>query len=95
MQKWSLKQKNAPPVSCKIKVNVTDPGSEPNKPASNVTVCISQFSCFLIADRKTNYSELYGYKEDWSALAQGSDRWLVLTNVVNEPLDSRNVGKFY
>jgi len=75
-------QKMPPSVSCKIKVNITDPGSKPYKPASKVTVCISQFSCFLIADRKTNYSELYGYKEDWSALAQGSDRWLVLTNVV-------------
>jgi hypothetical protein len=74
VQKWSQKPKNALSVSCKIKVNVTDPGSKPYKPASKVTVCISQFSCFLIADKKTNYSELYDYKEDWSALAQGSDR---------------------
>jgi hypothetical protein len=69
-------------VSHKIKVNVTDPGSQPHKPVSKSTVCISQFSCFLIADKMTNYSELYGCKGDWSVLALGSERWWVLKNVV-------------
>jgi hypothetical protein len=46
--------KNAPSVSCKIKVNVTDPGSQPHKPASTVTVVYHNFPVFLIADRKTN-----------------------------------------
>jgi hypothetical protein len=72
-------KKNAPSVSCKKKVNVTDPGSQPHKPASTVTVCISQFSCFVIV---TNSSELYGDKEEWSVLAQSSDRWLVLMNLI-------------
>jgi hypothetical protein len=57
-----LNKKNAPSISCKMKVNVTDSGSQPYKPATKVTVCISLFSCILIADRKTNYSELYGRK---------------------------------